>query len=290
MRNSTIPDFPQRVVLELTAQCNLRCAMCPRNYIQEKNGYMAEGLWKRLIDEIAVTSPGTIILPFWRGESLLHPNFTEFVRYALDKSLPIHLSTNGHLVTEQNAAILAGCEFVTFSIHAQFGYDKAREFLSIRKGNTPVVQVSFVAGEATERILRKLVESRDLEGFDSVRLYEEHTKDGVFGKSTCRTGLPRRFCPKLQDTLVIAFDGAVSRCNHIWETENGVSLNTQDIKDAWRSNRLQYIRQHYPDNHCAPCDQWTGHTRGESWRIAGGRVEHKVYEPADAVSFLIQSR
>lgn len=279
MTNEKFPNLPLRIVLELTPRCNLRCSMCPRNYILESDGYMAEKLWKRLIDEVAETAPGTAILPFWRGESLLHPNFLDFINYARDKVLPIHLSTNGHLVTKRNATVLARCEFVTFSIHAQTGYDKAREFLSMRKGKRPVVQVSFVAGEATEHILNNLVQSPDLEGFDSVRLYEEHTKDGVFGKSNSPAGFPRRFCPKLLDTFVIAFDGSLSRCNHIWETESKINLNTMSIRDAWHSGYLQQIRADYPDRYCASCDQWTGHTCGESWRIVDGKVEHKVFTP-----------
>lgn len=271
-----IPDYPQRVVLELTPKCNLSCSMCPRNYIKENEGFMTKGLWKRLIDEIAEQSPDSIILPFWRGESLLHPEFAEFIEYALSKSLRIHVSTNGHLITGESAALLAKCELVTFSVHAPLGYGKAKEFLKTKQENKPIVQVSFVAGETTEAILKKLIDTPDLEGFDNIRLYEEHSKDGVFGKSSCSIDVPRGFCRKLLDTVVIDFSGKVSRCNHIWETEEGIDVNQKSIKEVWVADRFQKIRDEYPDARCSPCDQWTGHTCGASWRISAGKIEHRV--------------
>ncbi|MFZ5996235.1 MAG: radical SAM/SPASM domain-containing protein [Nitrospirota bacterium] len=279
--DSKIAPFPHRIVIELTPQCNLSCSMCPRHYINEINGFMPKELWMKLIDEISKASPEAIVLPFWRGESLLHPDFIELMKYALDKSLRIHISTNGHLVTGECAEILALCEFVTFSIHTPLGYSRAKEFLKLRNGSKPIIQVSFIKGEkTTEKVLAEIINTAYLGGFDSVRLYDEHTKDGVFGKSGHSLINPRTFCPKLNDTLVIACDGKVSRCNHIWETERGIDLNNLSIKDAWASNSLQKIRDGYPDSHCAPCDQWTGHTCGESWRIGDGKIEHKMFGPA----------
>lgn len=276
----TIPeilDYPHRIVIELTPQCNLSCSMCPRNYIQTKDGYMSEDLWRRLVDDIAKTKLDTIILPFWRGESLLHPDFIELIQYALNKSLRIHISTNGNLVTGEYAEILARCEFVTFSIHTQIGYKNAKNFLSLKKNDKPIVQVSFVKGEDSETILQAVINSSDLDGFDSVRLYEEHTKDGIFGKSGSPYTIPRIFCPKLLDTLVIAYDGSISRCNHIWQTEKEMNYHVVSIEDIWDSDRLREIRENYPDDNCGPCDQWTGHTRGESWCLVDGEIEHKIY-------------
>jgi hypothetical protein len=122
--------------------------------------------------------------------------------------------------------------------------------------------------------LRSIVKKPDLEGFDSVRIYEEHTKEGVFGKTVVSTAIPRQECPKLKDTLVIAYDGSVSRCNHIWMT----------IRDVWNSEVLQNIRESYPDEKCETCDQWTGHTCGESWKFKSGKVEHTKYGPAGVVN------
>lgn len=280
MAADKLSPYPLRIAIEMTPLCNLACPMCPRNYINGMDGFITATLWKKLIDEIAATAQDVIILPFWRGESLLHPHFAELLEYALDKSLRIHISTNGELVTGEYAGVIARCEFVTFSIHTLLGYANAKKFLSFKKNGLPTVQVSFVEGEKTaEKLLDILTATPDLEGFNSVRLYEEHSKDGQFGKSGYTMNAPRTFCPKLSDTLVIAADGTISRCNHIWETENSVNLDQSSIKDAWGSTCLEQIRNNYPDKYCAPCDQWTGHTCGESWRLANGKKEHQIFSP-----------
>lgn len=271
-------NFPQRIVVELTTRCNLSCPMCPRHYAKMKNGYMSKELWKKLIDEISEVSPDSIIIPFWRGESLLHPDFVRLMEYALDRSLRIHISTNGHTVSKEQAKVLARCEFVTFSVHTPAGYIHAKEFLKLKKSGKPIVQISFVKGESTtEAFLKDLISIPDIGQFNSVRLYEEHSIDGVFGKSSISSEGPRIYCPKLTDTLVIAFDGTISRCNHVWETEKTINLNSIGIRSAWNSPRLEEIRNGYPDKLCSPCDQWTGHTCGESWRVIEGKVEHMTY-------------
>jgi radical SAM protein with 4Fe4S-binding SPASM domain len=278
--HGAVSQFPGRVVLELTAKCNLSCPMCPRNYVRIDNGFMSRDLWETLVDEIYRESPESIILPFWRGESLLHPAFAAFIGYALDKSLKIHLSTNGQVLRKEDAEALLKCEFITFSIHTAPGYKNAKKFLSMRKGMAPAVQISFVRGEETEEIYNMITGMPGLDGFDSVRLYDEHTMDGVFGRSGRTHDIPRTFCPKLDDTLVIAYDGSISRCNHIWETEERIDIHNMSIKELWHSDILKNIREDYPDKRCAACDQWTGHTCGELWRTANGKVEHRKYGPA----------
>ena len=270
--------YPQRIVIELTSDCNLSCAMCPRKYIKQKYGYMPKTLWKKLIDEISADSPKSIILPFWRGESLLHPDFAELTEYALDRLPHIHISTNGVLAVNEYARILLKCEFVTFSIHDAPGYKRAKELLALRQGKNPVVQISFIRNEKTTgEICSLLINSADLGGFDSIRIYDEHSKDGIFGKSSHSVDHPRNFCQKLEDTLVVAYDGSVSRCNHIWETESRLNANESSIKEIWNSRRFDEIRREYPDPACSSCDQWIGRTYGESYQYANGKIQHNVY-------------
>ena len=253
--------------------------MCPSRHMQLLDGYISRDLWKKLIDEIVDANPEAVVLPFWRGESLLHPEFTELLTYALDRFIKIHISTNGHVIYSNHCDVLERCDFVTFSIHTTKGYINAEQFLSHKKNGMPVVQLSFVKGEeTTDTLLYSLVTTPDLKGFDSIRLYEEHSAGGVFGKSAVSVNnTDRVYCPKLLDTLVIAYDGTVSRCNHIWETEDRINLNEITLSEAWSSDPLKKIRDNYPDDRCGQCDQWIGHTLGESWSVVDGIVEHRVF-------------
>lgn len=273
---------PQRIVIELTPVCDLSCRMCPRHYVKIKNHYMPDELWLGLIDEITEKIPDVAILPFWRGESLMHPNFSKLINYALDRGIKIHISTNGNLLEDSNIETLLRCEFVSFSIHTELGHKKAHDFIRKRADkNKPAVQVSFVRGEkTTEKFLDRILDSSDLEGFDCVRLYKEHTKGGIFGKSDY--GVKKdfhKFCPKLLDTLVIASDGTISRCCFIWSTDNKINVNDLGIDMIWNSQSLQKIRDKYPDKVCQMCDQWTGRTCGESWQLNQGTIIHDVFSP-----------
>ena len=135
----------------------------------------------------------------------------------------------------------------------------------------------------SEKLRKELTATDDLGGFDGVRLYEEHSKDGVFGKSAYTLKAGRVYCQKLKDTLVVAYDGSVSRCNHVWFTEAGIGLNKISIEEAWTSKHMEKIRRDYPDTYCSACDQWTGHTCGESWRLVNNRVAHKIFGMANKV-------
>lgn len=273
-----MPKFPNKIVIELTPKCNLNCAMCPRHHINEHEGFMTEFLWKKLIDEIFERKPETIILPFWRGEPTLHPQFIKFIEYTLEKKMHIHLSTNGHFVDHSFFSILKRCDFVNFSIHTTTGFYMAKQFTKEVAGNSLITQISFIEGESTTlKYFPILIADKTLSNFDRIRLYNEHTKDGVFGKSRLATKKERSFCPKLLDTLVITFDGRISRCNHIWIPEVCQNLNTTTIEAAWGAPILDSIRINYPDSLCTPCDQWKGITQGEAWHKTAKGITHISY-------------
>jgi len=275
-----IERFPSRIVVELTPVCNLSCAMCPRHYVEGSNDFIDKFLFKKLVDEIVRERPDAILLPFWRGESCMHPDFIELMNYALDRSLQIHLSTNGHYMSNEYKEVFYRCNFLTFSIHTQIGYQNAHEFVSKKPdGSLVVTQISFVEGEkSVGRYLNDCITDPLLKGFDSIRLYAQHTVDGVFGKSKITVNKQRTFCPKLEHTFIVAADGSFSRCNHIWLTENEHNLSLSTISDVWNSERMFHIRKLYPDEQCAHCDQWSGHTNGESWSInAFGDIEHFLW-------------
>lgn len=275
--NRSINKFPSRIAIEPTAKCNLNCFMCPRQHITLPGTMMDVGLWRRLVDEIAARAPDAVVLPFWRGESLLHPQYCEMMEYALGKGLRLHMCSNGHLMTDRHFEVMARMEFVTFSLHARKGYEKAVAFAEYCRGKLITLQVSFVDCEETAKtLLGELTSLPDLGGFNSVRLYKEHSKGGVFGGGLS-DGAARRFCPKLGDTIVIAADGSVSRCNHQWCTNQDMTVLSSTIADVWVSDAYNAVRSGYPDAKCASCDQWTGHTQGERWIMEGRQVKHEFF-------------
>lgn len=273
-------SFPTRIVLELTPRCNLICPMCPRQHLDLGEGNMPSDLFTKLIQEIVQENREAVILPFWRGESCLHPDFVPLMDIALNAGLRVHLSTNGHFMPPDFQQTFYRCEFVTFSIHTKRGYEHALQLAAKKPSwSRTAIQVSFVQSEPTARdVLPACLSSPTLNGFDSVRLYVDHSQDGQFGKSSRPPAMPRQFCPKLTHTFVVGAEGRFSRCNHVWQTEQEPTLHEKGIKDIWNGPALHHIRHSYPDPQCSTCDQWTGHTTGETWRkTKHGSIEHHVF-------------
>jgi hypothetical protein len=52
------PFFPDRLYVESTNYCNLKCIMCPTGLgdIRRPKGYMDTGLFQRIVDEVAPTT------------------------------------------------------------------------------------------------------------------------------------------------------------------------------------------------------------------------------------------
>ena len=89
---------PEKIYLDITEDCNLKCAMC-RDEVQMDGKIMPIELFKRLVDE---TSPycKSYSLFIW-GEPLVIGDFRERVRYVYSKKRSdcnIEISTNGMLL------------------------------------------------------------------------------------------------------------------------------------------------------------------------------------------------
>ena len=83
-------------------------------------GEMSEALWERLLDQL---SPGTTLIPFWRGEALLHHYAREFLMMAVARQLDVVLATNGHYLScTIPPDLLAQLKAVSISLHGMKSY------------------------------------------------------------------------------------------------------------------------------------------------------------------------
>lgn len=259
-------NFPKRIHVELNAVCNLSCPMCPRHFVEEKPGFMTWELWKKIIDESSQYEDVSII-PFWRGESLLHPEFNAFIEYASNKVNSIQFTTNGMLISEKNIDALLKMDFISISIHNKLGLKNAKWLLNQRKSSKPHIQISFVEGEKTiDKFMNEIILDSELGGFDRVRYFELHTEDGTFGANRNPRLEERIYCNKLNEILVIDVEGDISRCSYVWECEQELNVNKSSIYEIWHSKPYMKIRSKYPDQTCSKCDQWAGVTNGKLYK------------------------
>jgi len=99
---------PTVVNVEFTNYCNLRCKMCVQSAdFARPKGYMTMETFKALV---AGLDPGSSLFISGVGEPMLHPQFFEFMEYAMKArpGLRLGFTTNGTLVNEENAKRLFG--------------------------------------------------------------------------------------------------------------------------------------------------------------------------------------
>ncbi len=115
------PDYPTRVLLEMTSRCNQNCIMCPRQQLKREKKDMEPSLFKKCVDEL----DNKVIDGLWIyniGESLLHPNFPELLDYVSSKQHlgPIWSSSNGKELSEHFSRMIIESEmtFMNMSVNA----------------------------------------------------------------------------------------------------------------------------------------------------------------------------
>ena len=265
-------EFPERVEIEIASACNLRCMYCPRNHMDKLKGFMDLPLFKKLMDETA-QYPDTIVVLHRRGESLLHPDFTNMCAYAKGKFKEVQLATNATLLDKKrSSAIIEAVDFVSFSIDLPDVFDRTRkparygdveknifEFLKLNRGRTRT-QVSMVKTPDTPPENPRAFEARWAGKVDRIRIYEEHSKDGRFGSLAAKRKKRLPCIMPFYEVLVYS-DGKIGRCNHDWNGAPMGDATIDTIKEIWSRDqykelRIQQETMNITDDVCKGCDSW----------------------------------
>ena len=278
--------FPRRVTLELTNRCNLNCTFCPRRLMEKHQGFLDLDLAKELIREMADHLPVTLV-PFFRGEPLLHPDWKEILSYAKRKGIgPIQFTTNATLMDREAAATILDLEldFISFSMDTidpelymqtrrGANYESILKNLSFllelkeRRGlKLPEVQISAVDTPLYRRGMDAFVEFWRPK-VDRVRIYVEHSQDGHPG--SIASPLPvfdtRMPCHKVFGDMIVYWDGEAAICNHDWNRDDDHCIGNvkgEGIANVWQSRRYRIIRGAHRKGKvrslapCDFCDHW----------------------------------
>ena len=276
-------EFPGNLIVELTNCCNLSCSMCPRHYMESHPGYMSFELFKSIVGQIK-EHPETVIIPFFRGESFLHPDFLRMMEYLKkNTSNRVVFATNGMLLNRELAKEIINLEidFISFSLDTinKTRYEKMRRgakydtvvenidsFLMLKESSgqaKPEVQISSVETEKTKDEVEQFVREW-LPRVDRVRIYKEHSAGGQFGRlKTPLNDTQRKPCIKPITEMAIYWDGTVGLCNHDWIPKAFLGdANKSLLKDIWRGKRYEEVRRQHLENRidsiltCFNCDYW----------------------------------
>jgi len=276
--------FPERITVELTNRCNLRCFMCPRNKVNMKLGDMDVDLFKKIVDEASQFLP-VCLVPFFRGESLLHPQFIEMLTYAKNKGLsPIQLATNAYFLSEELSSKILDLEidFISFSVdvNSPSVYEKIRKhsdfervFSNVlgfikernkRKFSKPQIQISAVKIKENENFIKDFIDFW-IDKVERVRIYFAHSLNGRLGYVEGEEEIPniRKPCLKLLTDIVIYWNGDVAICNHDWDRDLFIgNVKQNSIQQIWHNSIYTQIRGKHLENKledfppCNFCSHW----------------------------------
>ncbi|MBF0563617.1 MAG: radical SAM protein [Nitrospirae bacterium] len=275
--------LPDEIVLETTNKCNLRCTMCHvHSEDLTKNrpeGFMAEGLWKKIIDEISGWDKTVNLYTFGAGETLLYPRFSEIIGYAARfPNITTGFLTNGMLLSRARARELIDLNIGWIGISldgtdAAFveKYRKGAKLGVIEDNIRSLVEERGSAKKPCLRINMTLIPGGEeqLGGFLSkwLPLVDEvmTSKYRPLGERTfLDVKMSRTPCHILNKMMVVGWDGRVGLCceDNFIEHEMGNVVNS-GLEDIWYGNGFQSVRTLHQEGlfHkiglCKECDVWS---------------------------------
>lgn len=259
-KHKIVSEYPFLVDIELASVCNLKCPMCytiSSEFKQKVNAkFMDYSLYTKIIDEIAGHVPA--IRLSLRGESFLHKNIVECIRYAKDKGIgEVSSLSNGARLTGDflHECIDAGIDWLTVSVDGVGEtYEKIRkpikfdEILSYikeiyackkEKGvHRPVVKVQGIwpaIKENPQLYYDTFKPYVDLIAFNPLIDYRTRDEDVVY--------LDEFSCPQQYQRLVVGADGLVMKCSNDEENQEVIGdVNQQTIHEIWHGDKMQQVR------------------------------------------------
>lgn len=236
---------------------------------------MSEATFRKIVDECK--PHGTALRCIGWGESLLHPQFVEFIEYANGAGLLTHLNTNASKLTPKLATRLvrAGLSSIKFSFQ---GIDRetyaemrqtdffedmlaAIEDMREARGDSAVPYIAASTSitnetpeqvEAFRALMTPLVDhlsiGRTIFDFipeSAIRL-RPHQKE-IFAKVKAFESATKehpRPCPEITQKISIQWDGSAVVCCNDWNREAPLgNVNDRPIAEIWRDKTIEMYRK-----------------------------------------------
>jgi hypothetical protein len=253
--------FPTKFAVEVTAHCNLACAMCHHPAMQRPKGRMPLELWKRCADQVAATSPRTECWFSFCGEPLMEPDLLlRMLAYGKSAGLrSLNINTNGILLTPDQDT------YGRIRIHGDRDvlYSNIEHLLRERaaSANGPEIQVQFIEMDENMHEL-KAFKAYWLERGATVKVRNKLSWGGQFDTPLCITPDERIACPWAMTMMHVFWDGRVPRCPGDTEGVEGAG-NAWDepLAALWQrlgSYRALHLRHEFDKlpERCRNCKDW----------------------------------
>lgn len=285
-KNTVLTSLPIRLWIEPTNFCNLKCIMCLNKDVPaEEKGHMDFGLFKRIIDE-AKDFIYDIYLHH-RGESFLHPELVEMIKYAKKAGLNVKIHTNGTLINREiSERILdSGLDLVSFSFDGftQQTYEKIRVnadyhktvdnikgFLRFKKEkgrNKPYTVIEEIEFGQYQELYDKEARAEFSGEFRSLGLDEIIFKKLYNWAGDLEVPQPElsqrsyTMCTFLWYSMVVLWDGTVTPCpQDYWAKLKLGNVQDKSIAEIWNDRPYTELRRKLINsvenlNPCCKCDR-----------------------------------
>lgn len=286
-RTQEAVEFPRVVLIDNTNACNLRCSMCDHPNVKNyrKVQVMDLGLYKKIIDEIAVENPSARIWGIFFGDPFMCRDIAQRIKYGKDKGLTdMVLNTNGVLMSPEKgrAVIEAGLDALYVGIDAANAetylkirvggdYDKAvRNVLAYRDALREVGKphqklfVQFVVSDINEDQVEPFKEFWSGQGIN-VKIRPKVSWAGLVDAPNLADNslVARKPCYWLMQTINICADGRVALCSvDIHCRVPCGDVTTHSIKEVWQTG-LKAMRAMHKEGRfrelpemCRNCSDW----------------------------------
>lgn len=257
---------------ELTNKCPFSCIMCARtNNMTRPEGLMNFELFKKIIDQLDSYSVDKT-KPMWLhgfGESLVHPEFDVFMKYASQKGFNVGLSINPFLLTKKiaNRLLLSQPKHLYIAIdgHDNESFEKIRgiknayersverleNFISLKNDISPntkidIVMIDFDLNHNSISSMKEKWESIDKRvNFiaKAFTTWDGNASDVMALKKNRRIKPKNITCIEPWKDMTVNWDGKVTPCCFDYNKKYILGdLNTQSLSEIWNGSAMQSLR------------------------------------------------
>ena len=243
---NNFPIFNQ-ILIETRTDCNRKCSFCPQSITERNLQVMDEGLFKKIIDELADLDWSGRIALMVTNEPLLDDRLVDFIKYTRRKSgkFYIDVNTNGNLlnVNKLDELFKAGLDSINIDDYRR---DRDKYPTKLSK-NIQKIEDNFVNNPKVNIFYRHYFEDLSNRG-------------GSMDSGPVDNPQKHTFCSDPFVRMVISPSGDVVLCcmDYFYKEKFG-NVNKQSMQEIWNSKRFKDVRTSLVNKDrkglCAQCDK-----------------------------------
>jgi MoaA/NifB/PqqE/SkfB family radical SAM enzyme len=190
-KRAKAPRSIKFLLLWITENCNLKCAMCGdrwRASTAEGKSTLSKEQWFSVID--SAKKLDTLVISITGGEALLHPDIFEILRHIKDCGMAAHLCSNGMALNDETVAKLRESGVHSFGISLDSDvpeihnslrglpcFDQAVAGIEILRKALPraKIGINFLISKPTFRRMKNIVDLGGELGVNQINFQPIHT-------------------------------------------------------------------------------------------------------------------